>query len=156
MVGLLLEYEKKVSHFTTQYKWYIGDIGFVQHNIKTIMMDSEFDLISQYIGLNIGLDEFKPRLHPSYHKVAPVKIQPMMESYRTGEEVNTLQHDVWENNVLLSRTETLLLNTLESDRLSRYSILTDRLPSQTLQFAFENSKCSSGLVPGLFFQQKHS
>ena len=115
-------------------------------------MDSEFDLISQYIGLNIGLDEFKPRLHPSYHKVAPVKIQPMMESYRTGEAVNTLQHDVWENNVLLSRTETLLLNTLESDRLSRYSILTDRLPSQTLQFAFENSKCSSGLVRG-FFQQ---
>ncbi|HHI0775000.1 TPA: DUF6012 family protein [Klebsiella pneumoniae] len=128
MVGLLLEYEKKVSHFTTQYKWYIREIGFVQHNIKTIVMDSEFDLISQYIGLNIGLDEFKPRLHPSYHKVAPVKIQPMMESYRTGEAVNTLQHDVWENNVLLSRTETLLLNTLESDRLSRYRFLTDRLP----------------------------
>ncbi|HBZ2317261.1 TPA: hypothetical protein MHK47_28725, partial [Klebsiella pneumoniae] len=42
MVGLLLEYEKKVSHFTTQYKWYIGEIGFVQHNIKTIVMDSEF------------------------------------------------------------------------------------------------------------------
>ncbi|UYB60141.1 DUF6012 family protein (plasmid) [Klebsiella michiganensis] len=78
MVGLLVEYGKQVSHFTTQYKWYIGDIGFVQHNIKTIVLDCELDLISQYIGLNIGLDEFKPRLHPSYHKVAPVKIQPMM------------------------------------------------------------------------------
>ncbi|WP_242512221.1 DUF6012 family protein, partial [Klebsiella michiganensis] len=81
-----------------------------------------------YIGLNIGLDEFKPRLHHSYHNAAPVKIQPMMESYRTGEPVNKLHHDVWENNVLLSRTETLLLHTLETDRLSEYRLLTDRLP----------------------------
>ena len=42
----------------------------------------------------------------------------MMESYRTGEPVNKLHHDVWENNVLLSRTETLLLHTLETNRLS--------------------------------------
>ncbi|MFS7467316.1 DUF6012 family protein, partial [Klebsiella pneumoniae] len=54
MIGLLLEYDKKVSHFTTQYKWYIEDIGIVQHNIKTIVLDCDFDLISQYIGLNIG------------------------------------------------------------------------------------------------------
>nr|WP_256923899.1 DUF6012 family protein [Klebsiella quasipneumoniae] len=101
MIGLLLEYDKQVSHFTTQYKWYIEDIGIVQHNIKTIVLDCDFDLISQYIGLNIGLDEFKPRLHHSYHNAAPVKIQPMMESYRTGEPVNKLHHDVWENNVLL-------------------------------------------------------
>ncbi|MDP0616726.1 DUF6012 family protein [Klebsiella pneumoniae] len=128
MIGLLLEYDKKVSHFTTQYKWYIEEIGIVQHNIKTIVLDCDFDLISQYIGLNIGLDEFKPRLHHSYHNAAPVKIQPMMESYRTGEPVNKLHHDVWDNNVLLSRTETLLLHTLETDRLSEYSLLTDRLP----------------------------
>ncbi|WP_242512224.1 DUF6012 family protein [Klebsiella michiganensis] len=50
MIGLLLEYDKKVSHFTTQYKWYIEDIGIVQHNIKTIVLDCDFDLISQYIG----------------------------------------------------------------------------------------------------------
>ena len=112
MVGLLLEY----------------NIGVVQHHIKTIVLDSEFDLISQHIGLNIGLDELKPRLHPSYHKIAPVKIQPMMESYRTGEAVNKLQHDVWENNVLLFRTETLLLHTLESERLAKYSFFIDRLP----------------------------
>lgn len=93
----------KSKSFTTQYKWYIEDIGIVQHNIKTIVLDCDFDLISQYIGLNIGLDEFKPRLHHSYHNAAPVKIQPMMESYRTGEPVNKLHHDVWDNNVLLSR-----------------------------------------------------
>ena len=128
MVGLLLEYDKQISQFTTEYKWAIENIGVVQHNIKTIVLDSEFDLISQCIGLNIGLDEWKPRLHPSYHKVAPVKIQPMMESYRTGEAVNKLQHDVWANNALLFRTETLLLHTLESERLSRYSFFIDRLP----------------------------
>ncbi|WP_154974905.1 DUF6012 family protein [Klebsiella grimontii] len=128
MVGLLLEYNKQLSQFTTEYKWVIENIGIVQHHIKTIVLDSEFDLISQYIGLNIGLDELKSRLHPSYHKVAPVKIQPMMESYRSGEAVNHLQHDVWDKNVLLSRTETLLLHTLESERLSRYSYFIDRLP----------------------------
>lgn len=128
MVGLLLEYDKQLSQFTTEYKWVIDNIGVVQHHIKTIVMDSEFDLISQHIGLNIGLDELKPRLHPSYHKIAPVKIQPMMESYRTGEAVNKLQHDVWENNVLLFRTETLLLHTLESERLAKYSFFIDRLP----------------------------
>ncbi|WP_449769239.1 DUF6012 family protein [Klebsiella pneumoniae] len=69
MIGLLLENDKKVSHFTTQYKWYIEDIGIVQHNIKTIVLDCDFDLISQYIGLNIGLDEFKPRLHHSYCRI---------------------------------------------------------------------------------------
>ncbi|BDA57572.1 MULTISPECIES: DUF6012 family protein [Enterobacterales] len=128
MVGLLLEYDKQISQFTTEYKWAIENIGVVQHNIKTIVLDSEFDLISQCIGLNIGLDEWKPRLHPSYQKVAPVKIQPMMESYRTGEAVNKLQHDVWANNALLFRTETLLLHTLESERLSKYSFFIDRLP----------------------------
>ena len=128
MIGLLLEYDKKVSHFTTQYKWYIEDIGIVQHNIKTIVLDCDFDLISQYIGLNIGLDEFKPRLHHSYHNAAPVKIQPMMESHLTGAPVNKLHHHVLANKVLLSTTETLLLHTLETDRLSEYSLLTDRLP----------------------------
>lgn len=129
MVGLLLEYDKQVSHFTTEYKWYIEGIGFVQHHIKTIVLDSEFDLVSQYIGLNIGLDEWKPRLHPSYHNVAPVKIQPMMESHRFGDTIHQRPNDIWDNDILKSRTETLLLHTLQSERISTYGFFIDRLPS---------------------------
>nr|QTX13800.1 hypothetical protein [Klebsiella pneumoniae] len=57
-----------------------------------------------------------------------LKIQPMMESYRTGEPVNKLHHDVWENNVLLSRRKHCSCIPWKTDRLSEYSLLTDRLP----------------------------
>lgn len=129
MIGLLLKYENKVTRFTTEYKWVIEDIGTIQHQVNTIVLDSEFDLVSQCIGLNIGLDEWKPRLHPSYHNVAPVKIQPTMESYRSGNAINQLPHDVWERNILTSRKETLLLHTLQSERISSYGFFIDRLPS---------------------------
>lgn len=127
-VGLLLKYDKKINHFTTEYKWSIEDIGNIQHQVKTIVLDNEFDLVSQCIGLNIGLDEYKPRLHASYHNVAPVKIQPTMESYRAGDAINKLPYDVWERDILRSRMETLLLHTLQSERISSYGLFIDRLP----------------------------
>ncbi len=40
MIGLLLDMIKSKS-FSTQYKWYIEDIGIVQHNIKTIVLDCD-------------------------------------------------------------------------------------------------------------------
>ncbi|HFS1364686.1 DUF6012 family protein [Klebsiella michiganensis] len=129
MVGLLLKYDDKVTNFTTDYKWDIEGIGVVQHQVNIIVLDSEFDLVSQYIGLNIGLDEWKPRLHHSYHNVAPVKIQPMMESYRSGEAINQLPQDVWVRDILRSRKETLLLHTLQSERISSYGFFIERLPS---------------------------
>lgn len=128
MIGLILQCDKPVSHFTTISKWGIEDVGVIEHQVKTIVMDSEFDLVSQYMYLSIGLDERKPRLHCSYHNSTLNKIQPMMESYRSGEAVNTLPHDVWDNNILRSRKETLLLHSLQTERLSEYRFLSDRIP----------------------------
>lgn len=129
--GLLLKTDKHLKWFTTEYQWNIEDMGVISHRVNNYIEDDEFDMVSQDIMLNGGFDKWNTRVHPAYDNLAPVKIQPKMESFLTkaGKE----SHDVWVEyewgNFLESREESLLLHTIQSERLNTKFSLFERLPS---------------------------
>lgn len=71
------------------------------------------------------------RVHSAYENKPPARIQPKMESLLNKPGENS--HDVWEEfewgDFLLSREESLLLYTIQSERLSTDCSLFKRQPS---------------------------
>lgn len=129
--GLLLKTDKKLKWFTTECKWSIEGMGVISHRVTSYIEDDEFDMVSQEIMLSDRFDKWENRRHSAYDNLPPAKIQPKMESLLTkpGEE----SHDMWEEytwgDFLLSREESLLLHTIQSDRLNTNFSLFNRLPS---------------------------
>ncbi|EIS4286592.1 hypothetical protein LZT51_004515 [Salmonella enterica] len=129
--GLLLKTNKNLKWFTADYQWSIENMGMINHRVTTYIEDDEFDMVSQDIMLNNGFDKWESRVHSAYENKAPVKINPKMESFlnRPGEET----HDVWQEydwgDFLLSREESILLHTIQSERLNTDFSLFNRLPS---------------------------
>ncbi|EHM4620418.1 hypothetical protein KGK29_004564 [Salmonella enterica] len=129
--GLLLKTDKPLKWFTAEYQWCIENMGMITHRVTTYIEDDEFDMVSHDILLNGGFDKWKSRVHSAYENKAPVRIQPKMESIlnNPGEET----HDVWQEydwgDFLLSREESLLLHTIQSERLNTDFSLFSRLPS---------------------------
>lgn len=129
--GLLLKTNKNLRSFTADYQWDIENLGMIKHRVTTYIEDDEFDMVSQDIMLNGGFDGWKSRVHSAYENLAPVRIQPKMESFlnKPGKET----HDVWKEyswgDFLLSREESLLLHTIQSERLNTECSMFRRLPS---------------------------
>lgn len=129
--GLLLKTDKQLKWFTAEYQWHIENMGAIKHRVTTYIEDSDFDMVSHDILLNGSFDKWKSRVHSAYENLAPVKIQAKMESFlkKPGDET----HDVWQEydwgDFLLSREESLLLHTIQSERLNTNFSLFTRLPS---------------------------
>ncbi|HAV2128608.1 TPA: hypothetical protein JHJ64_005037 [Enterobacter cloacae] len=129
--GLLLKNDKHLNSFTAVYQWNIENLGMIKHHVTTYIEDDEFDMVSHDIMLNGGFDGWKSRVHSAYENLAPVRIQPKMESFlnKTGKET----HDAWKEyswgDFLLSREESLLLHTIQSERLNTECSMFRRLPS---------------------------
>lgn len=108
--GLVLQTDKKLRWFTTIYTWDIEDMGLIYHQVNTYIEDDNFDMVSQEILLNGSFDKWSNLNKP-------------------GEN----SHDVWEEfewgDFLLSREESLLLHTIQSERLSTDCSLFKRQPS---------------------------
>lgn len=129
--GLLLKTDKHLNSFTADYQWNIENLGMIKHHVTTYVEDDEFDMVSQDIMLNGGFDGWKSRVHSAYENLAPVRIQPKMESFLNKPGKDT--HDVWKEyswgDFLLSREESLLLHTIQSERLNTECSMFRRLPS---------------------------
>lgn len=119
--GILIKSDEVLSDFTVQYIWNIEGMGLIKHKVTTWVEDQEYDLVSQEILLNQAFAKWENRTHGSYRTDTPVSIQPMMESYLTRQHARE-SHDVWTEykwgNFLNEREESLLLHTIQSERLS--------------------------------------
>lgn len=129
--GLVLQTDKKLRWFTTIYTWDIEDMGLIYHQVNTYIEDDDFDMVSQEILLNGSFDKWSNRVHSAYENKPPARIQPKMESLLNKPGENS--HDVWEEfewgDFLLSREESLLLHTIQSERLNTDCSLFKRQPS---------------------------
>lgn len=121
----------KLRWFTTIYTWDIEDMGLIYHQVNTYIEDDDFDMVSQEILLNGSFDKWSNRVHSAYENKPPARIQPKMESLLNKPGENS--HDVWKEfewgDFLLSREESLLLHTIQSERLNTDCSLFKRQPS---------------------------
>lgn len=129
--GILLKTDKHLKGFTAEYQWYIESMGVITHRVTTYIEDNEFDMISHDIMLNGGFEQWESRRHLVYNGISPAKNQPRMESFlsNAGERDS---HDTWRvfdwGDFLELREESLLLHTIQSERLNTDFPLFSRLP----------------------------
>ncbi|ENY4510826.1 DUF6012 family protein [Salmonella enterica] len=130
--GLLLKTDKTLKWFTTGYQWYIENMGMINHRVTTYIEDSDFDMVSQDIMLNGGFEQWESRRHSAYDEISPAKNQPQMESFLSNPGKRD-SHDTWRifdwGDFLELREESLLLHTIQSERLNTDFPLFSRLPS---------------------------
>lgn len=137
LIGLLLKTDKSLTKFTTEYKWYIPEIGDLIHIVDNHIEDDTYDLVSQDTMLNIGFLDFEARIHNSYSGMAPVNITPTMRT-RFKEELETdkPKRDSIEERIIKVglygyvnyRRDELYLHSIESDRLAKSFIFEGRYP----------------------------
>ncbi|ENL6119091.1 hypothetical protein AB5O01_004805 [Salmonella enterica] len=130
--GLLLKTDKHLKWFTTDYQWYIENMGMINHRVTNYIEDSDFDMVSQDIMLNGGFEQWESRRHSAYNEISPAKNQPQMESFLSNPGKRD-SHDTWRvfdwGDFLELREESLLLHTIQSERLNADFPLFSRLPS---------------------------
>ncbi|EBX0472506.1 hypothetical protein R497_24215 [Salmonella enterica subsp. enterica serovar Havana] len=130
--GLLLKTNKPLKWFTAEYQWCIENMGVITHRVTTYIEDNEFDMVSHDIMLNGGFDQWESRRHSAYDGVSPAKNQPRMESFLSNPGKRD-SHDTWRvfdwGDFLELREESLLLHTIQSERLNTDFSLFSRLPS---------------------------
>lgn len=131
--GLLLKTDKHLKWFTADYQWHIENMGIITHRVTTYIEDNEFDMVSQDIMLNGGFEQWENRRHSAYDEISPAKNQPRMESFLSNPGKRD-SHDTWRvfdwGDFLELREESLLLHTIQSERLNTDFPLFNRLPSQ--------------------------
>jgi hypothetical protein len=130
--GLLLKTDKNITSFTTESRWYVENMGVINHRVTTYIEDNDFDMFSHDIMLNSGFDKWESRRHSAYTGGSPAKNQPRMESFLSNPGRRD-SHDTWRvfdwGDFLESREESLLLHTIQSERLNTDFSLFSRLPS---------------------------
>lgn len=119
--GILLKSDAVFTSFNVEYIWNIDGMGLISHKVTNWVEDDEYDLVSQEILLNHAFGAWQNRTHHSYRYLSPVQIQPIMESWLTRQHKRD-SHDVWTEydwgSFLNSREESLLLHTIQSERLN--------------------------------------
>ncbi|ENZ1913673.1 DUF6012 family protein [Salmonella enterica] len=130
--GILLKTDKHLKWFTTDYQWHIENMGLITHRVTNHIEDSDFDMVSQDIMLNGGFEQWESRRHSAYDEISPAKNQPRMESFLSNPGKRD-SHDTWRvfdwGDFLELREESLLLHTIQSERLNTDFPLFSRLPS---------------------------
>lgn len=130
--GILLKTDKHLKWFTTDYQWHIENMGLITHRVTNYIEDSDFDMVSQDIMLNGGFEQWESRRHSAYDEISPAKNQPRMESFLSNPGKRD-SHDTWRvfdwGDFLELREESLLLHTIQSERLNTDFPLFSRLPS---------------------------
>jgi hypothetical protein len=121
--GFLVKIPRALEEFTMVSVWNIEGYGKITHTLKTFVEDTEYDLVSHDVLLAQGSyraqasEEY--RVHPVYKNIAPVHIEPKMESLLSTEP--NLENDVCETYswgmLVRTREEGFKAMTMPSARL---------------------------------------
>lgn len=133
--GFLVKIPRALEEFTMVSVWNIEGYGKITHTLKTFVEDTEYDLVSHDVLLAQGSyraqasEEY--RVHSVYKNIAPVHIEPKMESLLSTEP--NLENDVCETYswgmLVRTREEGFKAMTMPSARLRESEALRgDRQP----------------------------
>lgn len=133
--GFLVKSPRALTEFTMVAVWSIEGYGKITHTLKTFVEDTDYDLVSHDVLLAQGSCRTQPseeyRVHPVYKNIAPVYIEPKMESLLLTEP--NLENDVCETYswgmLVRTREEGFKAMTMPSERLrNSVALRGDRQP----------------------------
>ncbi|HEC5165770.1 TPA: hypothetical protein R3U69_002298 [Escherichia coli] len=133
--GFLVKCPRALEEFTMVSVWNIEGFGKITHTLKTFVEDTDYDLVSHDVLLALGSYRAPAseecRVHSVYKNIAPVYIEPKMESLLLTEpnfENDTCETYSW-GMLVRTRKEGFKAMTVPSARLRKSGALRgDRLP----------------------------
>lgn len=131
--GILLETRDVVSSFNVLTRWGVSyrsasdqEISRdVTHHVNYLILDSEFNTASDDMLLR-NLYGWTSRMPAWAAGLAPAGGEPTM-SLQPGGRVQTCVDDI-EDGVVLERSETFAMPTIEADRVVEAAIISERMP----------------------------
>lgn len=148
--GFLVNVPVVPRQFDVVYTWEVCGHALT-HTVTTHVEDTTFDLVSPSILLAGGFDDgrraWTARRSRRYAGMAPVSIEPFMESFvpALADVRRCLAKDDWQplyagGFLLTHRTQEIYLKTLESGRLQ--SRFFERLPQRDEAFTLKGGVCT--------------
>lgn len=121
MNGILIETPQPVREFTAVTRWAIAANHIATHRVRYIVLDNEYDALSENMILWYGMSEYlggwKSRWPELPEGSTPANTQPRMEvapqAKKRGEVIDVIDA----HGLLIERTELFRLHTIERDRL---------------------------------------
>ena len=118
--GFLVKSPRTFEEFTMVSVWNIEGFGKITHTLETFVEDTDYDLVSHDVLLAQGSYRAQAseqcRVHPVYKNIAPVHIEPKMESLLSTEP--NFENDVCETHswgmLVRSRDEGFKAMTMPS------------------------------------------
>lgn len=145
MEGLLIDIPEHQNKFTAIYRWNNEEEGIVTHKVNYIVLDNEFDLVSDnmMLWLSIRGSDFKNRTpekmkHAHDDKSrsnAPVNLQPRMDLIQ-GVRVGHFKENVNDYGLIDFREETFTLPTIPREQYE-FLNFNARLPSFNNAFSIK-------------------
>lgn len=135
MIGLIIETSQVLQQFTTIYKW-DSLVGEITHTINNKIEKTEetFDFVSQDIMLCLQMDELPSRINENYSGMSPLSIKPIMylterDSHKRKSDEYTINRVKNFGDFVSDRTDTIILQTIEPERLSKSIVHEGRFPT---------------------------
>lgn len=128
-VGVLLDVEGSIRMFSTITRWRVDGVGIIQHHVRRVLIDDEFDACTDSTILwKHRAPGFASRWPDQYVDLWPSAVSPYMEIRSRG--LSKLAQDTQEDGIVRERKHILYVPTVEPERLqqARGSDFYDRLP----------------------------
>ncbi|WP_061289930.1 DUF6012 family protein [Azotobacter vinelandii] len=137
MDGFLVETPQPLREFTVVTRWAVAASHTATHRLRYIVLDEEFDALSENMLL-WSYGDWKPRWPDHYKHLAPVQIQPRMEVSPQLENKREVVDRLDRQGFLIERSEVFRLHTIERDRLLNVDRhVMERIPSLDMAFRVE-------------------
>lgn len=119
MNGILLETQSHLREFTVVTRWAVAASHVATHQVRYIVLDEEFDTISESMTLWYGTasGRFKSRWPITADYGSPAATQPCMEAFPRVERRGEVKDVTDKKGALIERSEVFQLHTLERERL---------------------------------------
>lgn len=128
-VGVLLDVEGSVRMFSTITQWRVDGVGVIQHHVRRVLLDDEFDACTDSTILwKYREPRFASRWPDQYVDLWPAAVTPYMEIRSRG--LSRFAQDTQVDGIVRERSHTLFVPTVEPERLQqrRGTDFYDRLP----------------------------
>lgn len=151
--GILIDVDERPESFVAIARWAVNADRVITHRVNYVVLDSQFDAVSDdmvlWHAMSPGLGGWGSRWPEVDKDATPANSRPRMDVLPAEESGAKRVGDVRDtrgpNGLIIERTETCRLPTLERERLLSRRV-NDRVPD--LEMAFVVAAASGRAAPG--------
>ncbi|MEH6688780.1 MAG: DUF6012 family protein [Halopseudomonas sabulinigri] len=128
--GFYVETNKPVRDFTVTTRWAVAANHIATHQVRYLVLDDEFDTITQKMVLWYATPEYPSRFPLNLDYKTPARSEPKMEIGSRLDRAGDITDETNELGLLIKRSEVFRLPSIQRERvMSAMSGNDQRMPS---------------------------